>query len=116
MATYSKHILTGSTYGRGIAVTATTSGAANTIHTVLVSVDDEVWVYAQNTTEDEVSLTVWFGGTTATSDQIYISVPSNSGLTLVVAGLVLGGNLVVKAHAERASEVILFGYVNRLTP
>jgi len=116
MATYSKHILTGSTYGRGVAVAATTSGAADTIHTVPVSVEDEVWIYAQNTAAVATSLTIWFGGTTATSDQITISIPSKDGLTLVVAGLMIGGNLTIKAHAERTNEIILYGQVNRLTP
>jgi hypothetical protein len=118
MATFSKQVFSGSTLGRGIEIDETVVGSAVTIHQVANTVNllDEVWLYAQNTAAQATDLTVWFGGVTAVDDQIAISVPSQDGLTLVVAGIPLGQNLIIKAHAERASEIIVYGYVNRLTP
>ena len=50
MGTISKEILSGSTNGKPIQVSATSS-LGDTIHTTLASasVIDEIWLYAQNT-------------------------------------------------------------------
>jgi hypothetical protein len=121
MATFSKQILSGSTNGRGIGVTSTTQGAGTTVHATgtSASIYDEIWIYATNTTASAIVLTIEFGGTTAATDDIKVSVPSQSGLTLVCAGLILRGTgaaaTTVTAFSATQPGIILYGYVNRIT-
>lgn len=121
MATFSKQKLNSSTVGRGIAVAATSgAGSGTAIHATGTSstIFDEVWLYASNPTASAVLLTIEYGGTTTTSDLIKISIPSQTGLTLVVAGLVLSGTgsaaTNITAFAATANAVEIFGYVNRI--
>jgi hypothetical protein len=118
MASFSKIVLSGSTDGRGVLVAATAS-PGTTIHTASsVATDyDEVWLYAQNTDTTARKLTVEWGGTGA-GDIFEITIPAESGLTLVSPGLVLKGNatpLVINAFAATASVVAIYGYVNRIS-
>lgn len=119
MATFAKEILSGSTNGRAVKVAATGSpgtlihtGSTNTSHS------DEVWLYAQNTDTTARKLTVEFGGTSSPDDHIEITIPAESGLVLVVPGLIIKGNataLVVRAFAATANVLTIHGYVNRIT-
>jgi hypothetical protein len=119
MATYSKLVLSGSTDGRAIKVAATAT-PGTTIHTAS-STDthyDEIWIYAQNTDLTDRKLTIEWGGTSSPDDLIEITIPAESGLTLVAPGLVLKGNatpLVVKAFAATTNVVNIHGYVNRIS-
>lgn len=114
MPNYTKRKLSGSTDGRQIKVTSTT--AAVTVHTsVSGTVDfDEVWLYATNSSTSNVKLTVQFGGTTSPDDEIETTITAESGLVLVVPGLVLQNGAVVSAFAATANVINLSGYVNRI--
>lgn len=119
MATFSKLPLSGSTNGRLVKVAATAT-AGTTIHTgsSSTSVTDELWLYAVNSDTTDRKLTIEFGGTTAPDDLIEQTITAESGLILVVAGLVIVGNatpLVVRAFAASANVVMIGGYVNRIT-
>ncbi len=120
MATFSKLILSGSTDGRPIKVAATGT-PGTTIHTgsSTATTLDEVWLDAMNTDTTARKLTVEFGGTSAPDDLIEITIPAESGLVLVVPGLIVKGNasaaLVVRAFAASANVVTVSGYVNRIT-
>lgn len=119
MATFTKTILSGSTDGRGILVTAT-SGTGTTIHTGPTNTAHlhEVWLYAQNYDTTDRKLTVQWGGTTAGTDEIEFTVKAESGLYLIVPGLILRGNataLVVRAVAATATSLVMHGYVNTIT-
>lgn len=119
MAALTKVKLSGSTNGRGIKVAATGS-TGTTIHATgtSASILDEVWLYAVNADTAAIVLTVQFGGTTATDDDIIVSIPAQSGLTLVVPGLILSGTgaaaSTVYAYAGTANKVVVTGYVNRI--
>lgn len=120
MATFDKLTLSGSTDGRAVLISGTTSGGANTIHTASATATtyDEVWLYAQNTDTTARKLTVLFGGTTSPNDEIEITIPAESGLTLITPGLVLKGNatpLVVRAFAATTNVVTIHGYINRIS-
>lgn len=116
MATYARALLSGSTDGRGVKVVATTS-PGTTIHTHPGgSVIDEIWLSAYNSDTAPVILTIQWGGTTSPDDDIIVSIPSQTGLTLVVDGKVLQNSLVVKAYAAAANKIVIHGYVNRITP
>lgn len=119
MATFSKLTLSGSTDGRAIKLAAT-STPGTLIHTASATATtfDEIWLYAQNTDTTARKLTVQFGGVSSPDDLIEITVPPESGLTLISPGLVLKGNatpLDVRAFAATTNVVTILGYVNRIT-
>lgn len=120
MATFTKVALSGSTQGKAIKVAATSS-TGTTIHATGTSssVIDEIWLYAYNSSSSFVLLTVQFGGTTAVDNDIKISLPSQSGLTLIVSGLILTGTgaaaNTVYAYADTANVVTISGFVNRIS-
>jgi hypothetical protein len=119
MATFSKLTLSGSTDGRAIKVAATAT-PGTTIHTgsATATTFDEVWLYAMNTDTTDRKLTVEWGGVSAPDDLIEFTVKAESGLYLIVPGLVLKGNatpLVVRAFAATTNVVTILGYVNRIS-
>lgn len=120
MATYTKVLLSGSTQGKPIKVAATAT-AGTTIHATGTSATniDEVWLYAFNSSTGPVSLTVEYGGVTAPDQNIVITIPATSGLTLVVPGLILLGDgaaaATIKAFAGTANVITISGYVNRIS-
>ncbi|CAB4166903.1 hypothetical protein UFOVP964_2 [uncultured Caudovirales phage] len=123
MATYSKLSLqpvTGtSNLGVPILVVATAS-TGTTIHTTTTSATtfDEIWLYAYNSSTASVVLTIQYGGTATPLNDIKLTIPATSGLTLVIPGLVLSGtgsaSTVMYAYAGTASVVTVSGYINRV--
>lgn len=119
MATFTKVLLSGSTQGKAIKVAATAS-TGTTIHATGTSSStiDEIWLYAYNSSSSAVNLTIQFGGTTSPDNDILLSVPASSGLTLVVPGLCLTGTgaaaNIVYAWAGSANVITISGYVNRI--
>ncbi len=116
MPTYSKQLLSGSTNGRGIKVAATAT-AGTLIHTAIAgtSSEDEIWLYAHNTSASSVKLTLEWGGVTAPDDHIEINIGAEgTGLILVAPGILLQNGLIVRAFAATANVINIFGYVNRI--
>ena len=122
MATFAKLSLqpAGSTgTGRLIKVAATAT-AGTAIHTAssTATTIDELWLYAVNSDTTDRKLTIEWGGTTSPDDLIEQTITAESGLILVIPGLILQGNatpLVVRAFAASANVVMVGGYVNRIT-
>jgi len=123
MATYSKHTFSGCATdegGTGIGL-AVDSGTFTTIHTTTTTATtlDEIWLYAMNTHSADLKVTLQFGGSTDPDDLIEYTVTAESGLVLLVPGLILAGKsstgLILKGAAATGSEVTVFGYVNRIT-
>jgi hypothetical protein len=120
-ATFTRELLSASTQGRGVTVTATAT-AGTLIHTTLSSatVSDEVWIYAYNSHTSAVLLTMEMGGSGAPGDHIKQNIPSQSGLSLVVPGLTYRGSgsagLEIRAFAATTGVIVLSGHVNRATP
>ena len=119
MATFSKVNLSGSTGGRLIKVAATAS-TGTTIHATGTSSAtlDEVWLYAVNSDTTARKLTIEYGGTTSPDDLIELTVAAESGLVLVVPGLLLAGTgsaaRTITAFAATANVIMIGGYVNRI--
>ncbi len=115
MATFSKLPFSASTQGRGIVLSTTTTNIHATGSST--SVLDEVWLYAHNTSTADLKVTIQFGNT-ATGDLIESIVKAESGLFLIVPGLVLTGTgsgaNTVSGFAASGSVVNIFGYVNRI--
>lgn len=107
--------LSASTHGRGIKVAATTS-AGTDIHTATSSTSDcdVITLFAYNSSSSAVTLTLQWGGTTSVDDDIKLSIPALTGLTLVVPDLVLRNSLVVKAYAGTTNVITIHGYANRV--
>jgi hypothetical protein len=114
--TVSRIPLSGSTHGRGVKVAATSS-AGTTIHTATSSTSDcdVITLYAYNSSGSAVNLTIQWGGTTSVDDDIKLSIPATSGLTLIAPDLVLRNSLVIKAYAGTADVVTIHGFANRVT-
>ncbi len=114
--TVSRIPLSGSTHGRGVKVAATSS-AGTTIHTATSSTTDcdVITLYAYNSSSSAVNLTIQWGGTTSVDDDIKLSIPATSGLTLIAPDLVLRNSLVIKAYAGTADVVTIHGFANRVT-
>jgi hypothetical protein len=119
MATFTKAKLSGSTDGKAIKVTGTGTGSTVTVHTAVAGttagVFDEIWVYANNTSSSAVKLTLEWGTATAADGNIELTIAAESGLVLVVPGLILQNGMVVKAFAATADVILLTGYVNAIT-
>jgi len=109
--------ISGCSNGRGIKITATTSGGANTIHTATSSsgVIDEVWLYCYNSGSTNLVLYLCLGGTTDPDDIVKITIPTQTGDILVLSGECFNGGVVIKAYAEEANYLVVKGFVNRIT-
>lgn len=114
MATYTKLVLSGSTTGKQIKVVPTAT-AGTLIHTAHATSQDEIWLYVTNNHTAAVVLTVEWGGVASPDDLIQQSIPSKTGLYLLVPGLILTNSLVVRAFAATADVICVSGWVNRIT-
>ena len=116
MATYSKQKFSGSTDGLPIKIAATTIGSADTIHTSVSGTTDfdEIWLWVQNSSANEVKLTICWGGVTDVDHTIEFTVAPEEGLKCVIPGLVLQNSKVVKAFAGTTNVLTILGFVNRI--
>ena len=116
MATYTKVLLSGSTQGKAIKVAATAT-LGTTVHTAVSGTSDldEIWLWCQNTTATDKKLTLEWGEATSPDGHVEVTIPAESGLVLVIPGLLLQNSLVVTAFAETADVLTIHGYVNRIT-
>jgi len=109
--------ISGCSNGRGIKITGTTSGGANTIHTATSTdgVIDEVWLYCYNSGSTDIALFLCLGGTTDPDDIVKVTIPFQTGDILVLSGECFNGGVVIKAYAQTANLLVIRGYVNRIT-
>ncbi|MEN6480909.1 MAG: hypothetical protein ABFD29_01850 [Anaerolineaceae bacterium] len=114
MATYTKQKLSGSTDGKPISITAT-STPGTVIHTAVAGTSnfDEIWLWAQNNGTTDVLLTVEFGSADAVNN-IIVSVPYKSGMFPIIPGLILQNGATVKAFAGTTAVVSILGFVNNI--
>jgi len=116
---FSHEVLSGSTNGLGIKVTGTATGSSVTVHTAIAGTTsrDELWLWAYNDDADGETrtLAIEFGGTTDPDNVIRTPVAARAGLVPILVGHPLRNTLVVKAFADEANDVILYGHVNRVT-
>ena len=117
MATFSKQFLSGSTNGKPQKVTSTSSGSGASFHVCPAGTTsmDEIWLWATNSDVTSRKLTVCLGGLVVPTDEIEVSIPPESGLVLVIPGLVLNNGLAVRLFADVVDVVCVSGYVNRIT-
>lgn len=116
MATYTKTILSGSTDGRGIKVAAS-STPGTLIHTGPTNTAElhEVWLWVTNTDTNNRKITIEWGGVGSPDDHIENYLSPESGLLLIVPGLLIKGNatpLVVRAFGSGSNSINVFGHAN----
>ena len=101
-------------HGAGIEITQTGT-PGDLIHTAVAGTTagtfDEIWIWAQNNHTAAVVLTIEFSSHDH-AQNIISTIPSKSGLVLVVPGLILQDTLDINAFAATANVVTLFGFVN----
>lgn len=116
MATYTKQKLSGSTNGKQISISETAS-PGGTVHTSVSGTSDydEIWLWAANSSAAEVKLTIEWGGTANPDDLINVFIASEMGYALIVPGLLLQNELVVRAFAATGDVINISGFVNRIT-
>lgn len=114
MSTITKLNPTGSTDGSPVAIAATAT-AGTLFHTASTTagVQDEIYMYLTNTDSVAHQVTVEFGDATAPGHNIDFPVPAND-TVLAIAGVPLTNGKTVKAFADAASKVNMFGFVNRI--
>jgi hypothetical protein len=119
MATYSRLGLSGTTNGRTLHVTGTTSAGAHTLHTAVAGTSawDEIYIWASNVTGVVATLTIEWGGTSDPGDHICktLSIPANSPPIPIVTGEVLQNSLLCKVFAGTASAINITGYIHRIS-
>jgi len=118
MPSYSRVLLSGSTSGKPIKVTATAT-AGTTLHTAVAGTVsfDEIYLWVTNTDTAAVNLTIEWGGV-SDPDQLVckaVPIPPNSGPIPIMTGQVLNSGMVVGAFASAASKLLFTGYVNRIS-
>lgn len=117
MATYSRVLLSGSTNGKSIPVTAT-STPGTTLHTAIAGTAafDEVYLWASNVTSAAATLTIEWGGVTDPGNHLVkaMSIPANSPPIPIATGQVLNNGLVVGAFSGTTAAINITGYVNRI--
>lgn len=115
---YQKLTLSGSTDGAGIKIT-TTATAGDLLHTATTdntgNVFDEVWLWAYNSSGSAVLLTLEFAGVAVPDNNVKVTVPSQSGLLLVLPGFIMKNTKLLRAFAATANVIAVSGYVNRVT-
>lgn len=107
--------LSGSTDGKGIKVTGTSSAADVTVHTAHATALDLVTLYAVNQDADGETrvLTLAWGGETDPDNLISVSIPNKSGPVIVVDRLPLTNGLAIGAWADEANDLMIYGFVTR---
>lgn len=115
MAAITNLLLSGSTDGKHIKVAATAT-PGTLIHTADSVAQDELWLYAVNSTAASVRLTIEAGGVADPDNLIEVDIPPTGSMeTLVVAGMRLTNSAVVRAFAGTGNVVTLRGHVNRIS-
>jgi hypothetical protein len=141
MATFTKQFFSSSANGSfyGLPIEIKTSGTfpaapefGTGIHTPPSGSTeiDEVWLYATNVSTGSQTLVIQFGNS-GSACEIVQELPSRSGLTLMIPGLVIGktGSLTspallgggqIAAYAggtgnSATSDILISGYVNRIS-
>lgn len=116
--TYTRAMLSGDTHGIGILVVHTTGGDADTVHTATASTTDpgdEVWLWADNPDTVTHTLKIWWGGTTAVTNEKIYTIPALTSDVPLIRGTPLRNSLVVKASCDTANKVSIRGFINRIT-
>ena len=104
--------LSASTNGRQIKVAATAT-PGTLLHTAVSGTDsiDYVTLEAVNISSSTVTLTIEWGGTTSPDDHVVIELGAKRGRQVVIDRCGLNNGLAVRAFADSANVVTIYGEV-----
>lgn len=115
---YSIEKLSGSTDGKGIKVTGTSSAADVTIHTATSGAGDidlvTLWAVNQDADGETRQLTIAWGAETDPDNLFTVPVPCKVGPVLIADQMPIMNSLVIGAWADEANDVIVYGSVLRV--
>jgi hypothetical protein len=116
MATYSKHLLSGSVNGKCILISGTSAATAQTLHTHPGGTGslDEVFLYACNVATSNATLYLLWGGTLNPDDTELALISANTGRNLVTDGRLVTNGLSITAYSS-GTTIVMDGFVNRIT-
>ena len=118
MATYARILLSGTSSGLPIPVSATAT-PGTLLHTAVAGSTsyDEVFAWVSNVTGSDATLTIEWGGVTDPDDLVCkdVTIPANCAPILICAGLNLNNGAVVRAFSDTAGALNFTGYVNRIS-
>lgn len=108
--------LSGSGADGGPIKVAAVATPGTTLHTGHATSLDLVWLYASNLDSSARTLTIEWGGTTDPDDLAckQVSLPANSGPTLIIAGLPITNSGVIAAFASLTNVITITGLVHRV--
>ena len=96
-----------------------TATAGTAVHAAGATADgsiyDEIYLWAWNSHTADVVLTIEMYGVTVPENTIEVTIPFDSGLVLVLPGMLLENSQAVAAFATVANVVAVYGFVNRIT-
>lgn len=111
--------LSGQTNGKNILITATTLGGAQTIHTVASGTTtlEFITIEACNVNASHASSGLWLlmGGTASPDDLIHLDLAHGDGAFVVQDKRLMQNGLVIKAYADNANAIAVYGYYQRYT-
>jgi hypothetical protein len=125
MANITKEKLSSSDGGRPILIQGTLTSNATNLHSITsnANVYHEVWLYANNFSGSNVTLTLQYGSNIANAtnnDRIVYGIPSSSGFTIITPGTVLQGTefglRYISAFTNVGNTTTITGYVNNIAP
>lgn len=115
---YSIEKLSGSTDGKGIKVTGTGTGSTVTVHTATAGSGDidlvTLWAVNNDADGETRTLTLEWGAATDPDNLIITSVACKAGMVLITDRMPIMNSLVIKAFADEANDVQLYGQVHRV--
>lgn len=111
--------LSGQTNGKNILITATTSGGAQTIHTVNSGTTTLEFLTIEACHVDSANATTGLyllvGGTTVPNDVIHVDLTHGEGAVIVQDKRLMQNGTIIKAYAQHASHIVIYGYYQRYT-
>lgn len=111
--------LSGQTDGKNILITATTSGGAQTIHTVASGAATVEFLTIEACHVDSANATthlyLLMGGTSVPGDVITLDLDHGAGPYIVQDKRLMQNGTVIRAYAQHASHIVVYGYFQRYT-
>lgn len=115
MAVAFKRLLSGSTDGKGIKVSAVSS-PGTLIHTACSGTTpgtyDEVWLWAYNNDSSNIVISIEIGDNDLPRK---VTIPLQVGLVPIIPGLILQNSQIIRIYASLPNVIKIDGFVNHIT-
>src|SRR5687768_9245375 len=106
---YTKIKCSGSTDGKGVKLTTTSTTSAATIHTNDGTGIDYMTLYGVNSSGTAVKVTIEWGGATVPDNLIEITIQPEDGPVQITDQFPIGNSLAIKGWAGTADVIMIYG-------